>query len=71
MTAGYDQQNYTLLIFNRWGDILFESHNAAVDWDGSYHNKVVPDGTYVWKIILKTSMNAESKMFVGHINVLR
>lgn len=74
-TAGYDPFNYTLLIFNRWGEIVFESHNTDIGWDGSYGSNreinMVQDGTYTWKIEFKTTANDERKMVVGHVNVIR
>jgi len=42
---------YNLQVFNRWGEMLFESNNIHVQWDGTYKNKKVPEGTYVYKII--------------------
>ncbi|PHR44736.1 MAG: hypothetical protein COA32_14050, partial [Fluviicola sp.] len=73
-TSGFDPQDYTLLIFNRWGEIIFESTNANIGWDGTYgieSNEVVKDGTYVWKIEFKTKYNDERKVEVGHVNILR
>jgi gliding motility-associated-like protein len=74
-TAGYDPYDYALYIFNRWGELIFESHDAAVGWDGSYGTnreiELVQDGTYTWKIECKVTKNDERKMVVGHVNVLR
>ncbi|MFN6015025.1 MAG: PKD domain-containing protein, partial [Flavobacteriales bacterium] len=74
-TSGYDPFDYNLYIFNRWGELIFESHNAQIGWDGSYGaNKeieMVQDGTYTWKLEFKVTKNDERKMFVGHVNVLR
>ena len=73
-TSGYDPQSYTLLIFNKWGEVIFESHNVNVGWDGTFGEdgvKIVKDGTYVWKIDFKTSMNDERKTFTGHVNILK
>jgi gliding motility-associated-like protein len=74
-TSGFDPYDYTLLIFNRWGEIIFESHDASVGWNGSYGNNgeidMVQDGTYTWKIEFKTLSTDERKMIVGHVNVLR
>ena len=58
-TSGFDPYDYTLLIFDRWGELLFESHNAKVGWDGTYGGKVVQDGTYIWKIDFKRSDSDE------------
>lgn len=71
-TAGYDPFDFTLLIFNRWGEIVWESHNVNVGWDGTYAgNYEVQDGTYTWRIEFKTTMNDERVMVTGHVNVLR
>jgi len=74
-TSGFDPFDYTLLIFNRWGEIIFESHDATVGWDGSYGNSgevgVVQDGVYTWKIEFKATSNDERRMVIGHVNVLR
>ena len=70
-TSGYDPQDYTLLIFDRWGEILFESHNAKVGWDGTFNGKVSPDGTYIWKITFKLKNKDERQEHVGNINLLR
>lgn len=74
-TSGFDPYDYDLLIFNRWGEIIFESHDASVGWNGSYgsYGEIIlcEDGTYTWKIEFKTSINDERKMIVGHVNVIR
>jgi gliding motility-associated-like protein len=74
-TSGFDPYDYTLLIFNRWGEIIFESHDSNVGWNGTYGSNgeilMVQDGTYTWKIEFKTLATDERKMVVGHVNVIR
>lgn len=72
-SAGYDPFDFNLLIFNRWGEVIWESHNASVGWDGTYgaDGLEVQDGTYTWKIDFKTTLTDERIMVVGHVNVLR
>jgi gliding motility-associated-like protein len=73
-TSGFDPQDYTLLIFNRWGETIFVSKNANIGWDGTYignGDQLVSDGTYVWKIIFKTKYEDERVVEVGHVNVLK
>ncbi|MBL4861916.1 MAG: gliding motility-associated C-terminal domain-containing protein, partial [Crocinitomicaceae bacterium] len=70
-TSGHDPYDFTLLIFNRWGDIIWESHDDSVGWDGTYGGIPVQDGTYTWKIEFKTTANDERIMVTGHVNVLR
>ena len=70
-TSGFDPFDFTLLIYNRWGELIFESHDASVGWDGNYGSTACIPGTYSWKIEVKTSENDERKMFVGHVNLLK
>lgn len=70
-TSGYDPYDYDLFIFNRWGQIIWESHDSSVGWDGTYGGKNVENGTYVWRIEFKTTDTDERIMVTGHVNVLR
>lgn len=70
-TSGYDVFNYELLIFNRWGEMIFELHNTEIGWDGTYKGAMVQDGTYTWKIKVKVKDYDEHKQFVGHVNMVR
>lgn len=70
-TSGYDPFDYDLFIFNRWGQIIWESHDSTVGWDGTYGGKSVENGTYVWKIEFKTTDTDERMMATGHVNVFR
>ena len=75
-TSGYDPFDFHLMIFNRWGELIFESYDASIGWDGTYGGaanggELVKDGTYVWKIEVKTKANDELKIFIGHVNVLK
>ncbi len=69
--TGYDPQGYTLLIFNRWGDIVFESHDVNVGWDGLYNGIQCQDGTYTWKIRIKTRTTDKVNEYTGHVTILR
>lgn len=72
-TTGFDPYNYTLLIFNRWGEIIFESHDTNVGWNGKYgvDGKLCQDGTYTWKIDVKGRTSSQQSQFTGHVNLIR
>jgi gliding motility-associated-like protein len=72
-TSGYDPYNYSLLIFNRWGQVVFESHDTDQGWKGTYgvDGDLVQDGTYTWKIDFGLKQTKEMQSLVGHVNVLR
>jgi gliding motility-associated-like protein len=70
-TSGFDPMTYTLLIFDRWGEIIFESHDTRYGWPGTYGGKIVQDGVYVWKIVFKRTEVDKREVYYGHVNVLR
>jgi len=70
-TSGFDPFNFNMKIFNRWGEIVFETNNHLVGWDGTYHEKLVQDGTFTWKIEFKISANDARRVAVGHVSVIR
>lgn len=68
---GIDIYNFDLFIFNRWGEMIWESHDPKAKWDGTYNGQIVPNGTYVWKASAKDGLNDGKHEFNGYINVLR
>lgn len=68
---GIDIYDFELLIFNRWGELVWESHDASAKWDGTHGGKVVQQGTYTWVIRAKDVINDGKYEFNGFINVLR
>lgn len=48
MHAGVTE--YNLQIFNKWGELLFESTDVNRGWDGYYRNQMCKQDVYVWKV---------------------
>jgi len=71
-TEGFDPYDYTLLIFNRWGEIVFESHDTTIGWDGTYPGSNTPiAGVFTWKVEFKMRETDERIIDLGHVTVLR
>ena len=68
---GFDPLRFSLQIFDRWGDLIFESSIPQSGWDGTYKGINAKDGTYVWKINVKDSVYGKTHEFIGHLNLLR
>lgn len=69
--SGFDPQSYTFTIFNRWGEILFVSHDTSVGWDGTYGSKPCLDGAYTWTIQVTDIIEKKVKNIHGHVNLIR
>jgi gliding motility-associated-like protein len=63
--------DYHLSIFNRWGELLFESFNKECGWDGTYQLMSCKSDVYTWKITYKTIHSADKQSKVGHITLLK
>ncbi len=48
---------YRLVIFNRWGKLLYETSNQSDKWDGNYLGNEVPQGVYFYLIIYRLPNN--------------
>ncbi len=70
-TSGFDPYQYKLLIFNRWGEVLFESRNAQVGWDGTYGGNLMQDDVYLYTIEYKSLTSGETHRIQGHVNLLK
>jgi gliding motility-associated-like protein len=70
-TFGYDPQNYGFYIYNRWGELLFETHDTKIGWDGTYGNQIVQNDSYIWKLEFKEKLKEDKHNKTGHVNVLR
>jgi gliding motility-associated-like protein len=69
--SGIDVYDFSLRLFNRWGEVIWESHDPSVSWDGTYHGEIVPDGTYTWFMECADSYNDKRYTFQGHVNIIR
>ena len=61
--------NYKLQVFNRWGVLIFESHDINVPWNGYYKGELCQQGVYVWYVEGKYADGKPFKM-VGNVTLL-
>jgi gliding motility-associated-like protein len=71
-TTGFDPYNFNLTIYNRWGEVVFESNDPTIGWDGTSKNGAyVQSGTYTWRIKFKLRNVDEHIIETGHVNMFR
>ena len=78
---GFDQSpdKYTFQIFNRWGDIIWETHDYTESWDGRVNtyeflntNKVQQVDVYVWKLIVwDITSDRDRHVYVGTVALIK
>jgi gliding motility-associated-like protein len=62
--------NFEMLIFNRWGELLFQSTSPSVGWDGYYQGRLCQQDVYVYRITAEFE-TGEKLVKVGDVNLIR
>lgn len=68
---GIDVYDFNLFIFDRWGEVIWESHDPKATWDGTYNGSIVQSGVYIWRASAKNILNDGKHEFNGFINVMK
>lgn len=61
---------FNMKIYNRWGELLFESVDKTKGWDGYYKGELMPQGVYVYRLELVFE-NGRRETKVGDITLIR
>jgi|GEM_PF-2251061 len=62
--------DYSFRIFDRWGEVIFESSTHGESWKGTYMNELVKTDVYVWKLIVKPKKDKEITQ-TGKVTILK
>ena len=64
---------FSLDIFDRWGNLIHHSTDPFQGWDGKYQGTLVQNDVYVWKVTVAGIFNNEyqAKKFIGRVTVVR
>ena len=63
-------QEYHLMIFNRWGQLMFETKNQSQGWDGYFNGRLCQQDVYVYRITAKYE-NGNKITRVGDIHLIQ
>jgi gliding motility-associated-like protein len=71
MNEGYDINGFEFLVFNRWGNIVWESYDPNGRWDGMYQGKLCTDGVYIWTLNFNVFGDDGKISDHGHLTIIR
>ena len=71
--SGVDINTVNLFIFDRWGELIFQSAKTGQGWDGTYKGKKAPLGVYVYLVKYKTLDQLDAVDFEarGKVSLMR
>ena len=72
-TSGEAINNFTMYIYNRWGQQMFVSRDIGDGWDGMLDGKPAPSDVYVWVIYYDVEKEGkiERIAYKGQLMLLR
>lgn len=71
VVKGVDPMRYEFLVFNRWGELIFESAHPTIGWDGYYKGVLSQTDVYVWKLSVVDESTNQTHEFIGHVTLLK
>lgn len=66
----YAYASFHLQIFDRWGELIFETNNPNVTWDGKFRSKEAAMGVYTVKVVIKDVLG-EWHQYLEPLNLIR
>jgi gliding motility-associated-like protein len=61
---------FDMMVFNRWGELLFHSKDPDMGWNGYYNGKLCQQDVYMYKISAVLE-NGEKIVRMGDVNLIR
>ncbi len=68
--SGITPDTYEFLIFNRWGQLIFESQIPGKGWTGIYNGVMSQQDVYVWKLKVEDQLG-KSHEYIGHVTLIK
>ncbi len=73
VTNSENIESFQMLIYDRWGTLIFESNDISRGWNGTFKGKLCPQGVYVYKVeySLSGSSTGQSETKIGTVVLVR
>jgi gliding motility-associated-like protein len=70
-TSGFDPYSFHVIVYNRWGEVIWESYNHTAYWDGTYNNLPCQAGIYTYTLMFGDKDTDAKYTATGHFNLMR
>ena len=70
-TLSTNLAKYRMLVFNRWGEKVYETEDPAEGWDGTYKGVPQDIGVYVYTIDYQTFSSTILKTMSGNVTLVK
>ncbi|MCC7501789.1 MAG: PKD domain-containing protein [Flavobacteriales bacterium] len=69
-----DPREFELLIFDRWGEVVFSTTDPNKGWSGAFgggDGEAVQEGVYPWRLRAASRYSQERRELFGHVTLLK
>lgn len=67
---GIQEKDFSMVIYDRWGEVIFQTSDISIGWDGTYKSRPAQDGVYTWVVHFRDLTETSHEMN-GHVSLLR
>ncbi len=71
LTPGCEVNNYNLVVYNRFGQRIYNSANAAQAWEGNYNGIPADVGTYFYELRFDRGKRGKQYYSKGDVTLIR
>lgn len=68
---GMEGREFYFSVYDRWGQMVFESTSSSVGWDGNFKGQPLSAGVYVYYLVSVSPFTGESYSLKGNITLTR
>lgn len=68
---GFKPESFEMLIYDRWGNLVFKSNDVYKGWDGTFKGVLAPNDVYVYKVKCVSGMRGVRKEHTGHVTLIK
>ena len=71
MLGGHNVTEFHLVVYNRWGQKVFETSDPAKGWNGLFKGVTQSSATFVWYCEFNKPGNASKEKMQGTVTLIR
>lgn len=73
VVSGVVAEDHELMIFDRWGQQVFDSTDLTEGWNGALNNsgEILPEGVYNWRLVERPTGSSDKKDWFGTVTLLK
>jgi gliding motility-associated-like protein len=71
VSTGLSENDYSFTIYNRWGELIYQSNKPGEAWDGKVSGKEAITGVYTYKLLCRPYDKVKMKEVIGSVYLMR